>query len=75
MQPCSPPCDALRTMYAMNPQLRIARRCSSVRGHMILTDAIGPKRPNSRARIWGIGSPDERCGVMRCSGRRGEEGA
>lgn len=44
------------TMNATKPLLRPRRRCSSSRGHMILTLPIGPKRPNSRAKcaslIW-----------------------
>ena len=39
-------------MYATKPQFLLARRCSSVRGHIILMEAMGPKRPNSRARIF-----------------------
>lgn len=35
-------------MNATKPELRARRRCSSSRGHMILTLATGPNRPNSR---------------------------
>ena len=41
--------SARRTMKATKPQLRPRRRWSSSRGHMILTLATGPKRPNSRS--------------------------
>ena len=38
-------------MKATKPQLRPRRRWSSSRGHMILTLARGPKRPNSFFKI------------------------
>lgn len=37
-----------RTMNETKPVLRPRRRCSSSRGHMILTLPMGPNRPNSR---------------------------
>ena len=45
-----------RTMKATKPQFLPRLRCSSWRGHITLTLAIGPKRRNSRFRICACGS-------------------
>lgn len=55
-----------RTMKDTKPVLRPRRRCSSSRGHMTLTEPMGPKRPNSRMSTWSsqeggrAGGPSER---------------
>ena len=52
-------------MKATKPELRPRRRWSSSRGHMILTLAMGPYRPNSCKQGW-IAVPND---IMhRCCG-------
>ena len=43
-----------RTMKATKPQFLPRRRCSSWRGHITFTLAMGPKRRNSRFRICAL---------------------
>jgi hypothetical protein len=54
-----------RTMKATKPQLRPLRRSSSVRGHMTLTEAMAPKRPNSR-----LSTSSSVCGAQRSTSQR-----